>query len=512
MSELSRRGAVLIEHPAMAPPPVAVVAGRARRYRVRRRLRAGVAACALVAVVAGGLAWRSAGSVAAPQPWAAAGPAGMLPAPAVAAVPAGPAPAHAPAGTWRLASYLGEPASWGRNNQGPAAGGYLSCPQAGTCYYAGAPGGGSSSGPGLGFSILYVSHDGGLSWTAVSMTGGASFTTALTCPTARDCLAGGKVSGQAVLLATGDGGLHWSYRALPDGDGVINQLACPTLESCRALATQSAEPSFSGSTTPRAWFLRTDDAGAHWSAESFPARDTIGALSCPSAADCVAVGSGIGRESADGDPPGVVLRTIDGGRAWAPGVLPSGMSFLPFAVASVTCAGTSTCYALGNQPERYHPSDTAHGEICVANPPDPTVPGGVGCKPPAYVEGGAIAVSSDGGATWRMLALPPRTPEAGLYDISCPTARACWIAGEQAVPQNTSAGSNGSSAMILGTMDGGASWSKSTFAAGRLASGQQADSLMAVGEIACPAVNSCVGIGIADQGSYHTPVYTNAGG
>jgi hypothetical protein len=31
-------------------------------------------------------------------------------------------------------------------------------------------------------------------------------------------------------------------------------------------------------------------------------------------------------------------------------------------------------------------------------------------------------------------------------------------------------------------------------------------------EIACPAVNTCVGIGAADQGSYHTPVYTNAGG
>ena len=37
------------------------------------------------------------------------------------------------------------------------------------------------------------------------------------------------------------------------------------------------------------------------------------------------------------------------------------------------------------------------------------------------------------------------------------------------------------------------------------------DSLMPVGEIACPAVNSCVGIGLADQGSYHTPVYTSAG-
>jgi hypothetical protein len=509
MSELSQRGAQLLEHPALAPPPVQVVRERARRYRFRRRVRAVVAACAVVAVVAGGLAWRSARSVPAPQPWAAAGPVALLPAPAVAAVPAGPSPARVLPGTWRLASYLGEPASWGRNNQGPAAGGYLSCPQTGTCYYAGAPGGGSSSGPGLSFGILYVSHEGGLSWTAVSMTGGASFTTALTCPAAGDCLAGGEVSGRAVLLATADGGLHWSYRALPAGDGVINELACPTLESCRALASQSAEPSFSGSTTPHAWFLRTDDAGAHWAAESFPARDTIGALSCPSAAECVAVGSGVGRASADGDPPGVALRTVDGGRTWSRGVLPPGMSFLPFADSSVTCAGTGTCYALGDHPERYHPVDTAQGEICVSNPVSHN--GSIGCVPPAYVEGGVVAVSSDGGTTWRMLALPPRTPQADLYDISCPAAQACWIAGEQAVPQVVGKGYNGSSAMILGTMNGGLSWSKSTFAAGRLASGQQADSLMAVGEIACSAVNSCVGIGVADQGSYHTPVYTNAG-
>jgi hypothetical protein len=510
MSELSRRGAALINHPAMAPPPVEEMAVRARRYRLRRRLRAGVAACAAVAAAAAGLAWQSAEPVPAPQRWAAAGPATALPVPAVAAVPSGPPPAHAAPGTWRLASYLGEPASWNRNNQGPAAG-LLSCPIPDTCYLTGSVGGGSSSRPGPPMDVLYVSHDVGLSWTAVRMTGGASFTTALICPAAGECLAGGEISGQAALLATGDGGLRWSYRVLPAGDGVINRLACPTLQSCRALASQSAQPSWSGSTTPRAWFLRTDDAGAHWSAESFPAVDTIGALSCPSAADCVAVGSGVGRAAADGDPPGMVLRTSNGGRTWARGVLPPAMAFLPFAIASVTCPGTSTCYALGNQPERYHPSPNAGGEMCVANPPVPG--GGVGCTPPAYVEGGAIAASGDGGATWRMLALPPRTPQADLYDISCPDARACWIAGEEAVPQNIpGGGSNGGSAMIIGTMDGGASWSKWTFAAGRLASGQQADSLMAVGEIACPTVNSCVGIGVADEGSYHNPVYTNAGG
>ena len=144
------------------------------------------------------------------------------------------------------------------------------------------------------------------------------------------------------------------------------------------------------------------------------------------------------------------------------------MSFVPFSVGAVTCAGTSTCYALG--------LDNSG-------------------------QAGVASVSTDRGATWRLLALPPRTPQPGLYDISCPTAQACWIAGEQAVPQVIPGrGYNGSSAMILATSDGGASWSKTTFAAQRLASGEQADSLMAVGEIACPAVDSCVGIGVRRPG------------
>src|SRR5262249_57586294 len=96
-------------------------------------------------------------------------------------------------------------------------------------------------------------------------------------------------------------------------------------------------------------------------------------------ADCVAVGSGTGRANAEGLPPGTTLRTTNGGRMWAPGILPSGMFFVPFSVGSVTCAGTSTCYALGLRLERYQTSPSAHlsapgtinHHICAPPPPTP---------------------------------------------------------------------------------------------------------------------------------------------
>jgi hypothetical protein len=534
MSELSRRGARLLEHPALSAPPVAVVADRARRYRARRRLRALVATCAAAAVVATGVAWRAAESAgpapapvsrdaesAGPAPAAvsrAAGPVRMLPAPEVAGVPAWSPPASGPAGTWRLASYLSEPSSWSRNdNSGPAAGGYLSCPQVGTCYYAGGPGGGSTSGPGPNRDTLYVSHDGGLSWTALRLSGEVNFTTALACPAAGDCLAGAEVAGQPALLATGDGGDSWSYRSLPPGDGVIQELTCLAADSCDALAWRPGP--ILGLPTGT-WFLTTSDAGARWSRLSFPAGATIAALSCFTAADCVAVGVTGGRADPARRQLGVALWTADAGRTWTAGRLPAGTSFSPGISPSVVCAGTATCYALGDRSQRYHPQGpvrlpgggTMRGgvTICVSRRARPAMGG---CKPPAYILVGAAAVSTDGGTSWRLLAMPPNTPQPVLFGLSCPTAQDCWIAGTQAVGQVIPGGGyNGGSAMILGTGDGGATWTKATFAATRLASGQQGDSLMAVGEISCPAVNSCVGIGVADAGSYHTPVYTNAGG
>lgn len=475
MSELAKRGALLIADAAMAPPPIGSLRQRARRYRFRRRLRAGLAAVAVIAAAAGGVGWASAGSGPAPQALASGAPLQVLSAPATVRLPAGPARSPGQPGTWQLASYISEPASWSRDNSGPP-GGALSCPQAGTCYLAASPGGGSSSGPGLPMSVLYVSRDGGLSWTAIRMPGDSSFTTALDCPTAGDCLAGGEVAGHGVLLSSSDGGYRWSYRSLPAGDGVIGELDCPATASCRALASATGSPPAFGQEAAPTWFLATDDAGAHWTAGTFPAGFTtsleINALSCLSASACAVLGQGPGHPNTLHDPPADVLRTANGGRTWTAVQLPGGMSLVQIGAGPgwLTCAGTSTCYALAFTPQR--------GQ-----------------------EEGAGAVSTDGGATWRMLTLPPGTSDPELDSISCPSAADCWMAG----------GLNGT-AMVLATRDTGAVWTKTTFAAGRLAPGQQADSQWDVGEISCPTVSYCVAMGVADQGSDHTPVYTTAGG
>jgi hypothetical protein len=39
----------------------------------------------------------------------------------------------------------------------------------------------------------------------------------------------------------------------------------------------------------------------------------------------------------------------------------------------------------------------------------------------------------------------------------------------------------------------------------------QGDAFMAVGDIQCPQLNECVALGVSDQGSKSTPVYTSRG-
>ena len=41
--------------------------------------------------------------------------------------------------------------------------------------------------------------------------------------------------------------------------------------------------------------------------------------------------------------------------------------------------------------------------------------------------------------------------------------------------------------------------------------GMQGDSFMDIGQIQCPSPDACVAIGVSDQGSTSTPIYTNHG-
>ena len=121
-------------------------------------------------------------------------------------------------------------------------------------------------------------------------------------------------------------------------------------------------------------------------------------------------------------------------------------------------------------------------------------------------------MSADGGRTWTERPLPSDIPQPDLSQISCPTDSTCYASGGEAIAQRFPGGSsNGGSAMILATSDAGLNWSRIRFPVpAHVPAGMQIDSFMDVGGIQCPAVNACVALGLSDQGSRSTPVYTDS--
>jgi photosystem II stability/assembly factor-like uncharacterized protein len=384
---------------------------------------------------------------------------------------AGPAAA---AGHWRLASYLVS-AGWKQHTAGPESG-YMTCPTTQTCYVEGdnSP---SARGP-ADLDSFFVSDDAGLSWSVLPVPSGLTFSTALSCAAAADCAAGGRYNGQPVFVRTADGGHSWTIDPLPaDTDGAIFQLSCPTT-TCSALVTASpvqlpVAQQYHGGVT----FLRITDAGRHFVTSSFPARMSMQTLSCPTDRDCVAVGVSSGRLGAnDNASRGFVQITTNGGATWTQGRLAAGFS--PGYMPVITCPDASHCFMLGT-----------------ANPKTDT---------------GDVAMSADGGRTWVQRPLPAGLPQPYLAGISCPTGSACYVSGTEAVAQRFGKlGSNGGSAMILTTSDAGQTWNRVRFAVpARIPAGMQIDAFMEIGAIQCPRAGRCVALGVSEQGSRSTPVYT----
>jgi len=385
-------------------------------------------------------------------------------------------PTAAVAGSWHLAAYLTKE-GWQLHTQGPEPG-HLTCPTASTCFVTG-DNAKSASGP-TDNDTLYVTYDGGTTWNALPVPAGVGFTSALSCTSASICAAGAQRAGQSVLLTTSDGAHQWTVQPLPSGSGWLTDLTCPTASTCAGL-TLGISPDF----------VVTRDGGATWASHAFSGQ-SMGSLACPSTTRCVALGTQTGVSGQSG----VVMSTTDGGLSWQAGTLPSGFSV--DYLSHVTCAGEAHCYALGL--------------ISVANPGPEVMPdGGSSYSSGATILVGAVAASDDGGATWQLKPLPADVPQPQLSQISCPTARDCWVSGEEAVPEVIGTSVNGGSAVVLVTHDGGATWQKVTFVVPPGAPNDQGgDAYMSVGDIQCPSVSSCVGLGISDQGSSTTPVYTDA--
>jgi hypothetical protein len=103
-------------------------------------------------------------------------------------------------------------------------------------------------------------------------------------------------------------------------------------------------------------------------------------------------------------------------------------------------------------------------------------------------------------------------PLPSLTDLACPTVDTCYAAGEAAIPQQIGNAWNMGSSVVAVTHDAGRTWQRVTFQVpSQVPGGMQADSFMTIGQIQCPRPTACIAIGVSDQGSTNTPIYTNNG-
>ncbi len=411
------------------------------------------------------------------------------------ALPADSAGINAQAGMWRLTSYL-VAKGWQENSAGPAPG-MLTCPTAATCYVEG-DSAKSRNGP-SDINSFYVSNDGTQTWSVLPVPAGVRFTSALSCASETACAAGGVYYGhQPVYISTANGGHSWTVRPLPAAVGQIIKMTCDTATDCRGLSSATGKTVTPGIATMYAGtrFFATADGGQRVTVVRFPTYALMQSLACPTAAHCVAVGvfsKFSQREGPDADH-GVLLTSDDGGLTWQRHAWPKGYG--PGWEPEVTCSDAGHCAMIG-----FVEHDGFEGNAV----------GYTSGKD--AVQYSVIGLSADGGRTWtRTSVFPSSIPYPLMNSLTCPSSTTCYAAGGDLIPEHIGSTFNAESAVVAVTHNAGRTWQRVTFAVpAQVPSGMQGDSFMNVGQIQCPRADACVAIGISDQGSTSTPIYTNHG-
>ena len=237
-----------------------------------------------------------------------------------------------------------------------------------------------------------VSTDGGATWHAVSGSRGFGISVAgLSCVSASSCVAAGTALGSfdgSILpvdygytrfATSSDAGRRWTPRPAAAG-WLIRAITCPTDAACLGVGTTSGG---------RASAFELTSTGGIEPVSTLPrALQALVDVSCTGRDRCVAVGDGASSRA-------VAVWSTDRGHRWHGARLPSGIESL----AAVSCSSSGLCLAGG------------------AEVTQPLPPGGN----PGVAEidccDGVLLRSSDSGRTWRVL-------EVGIGDVSSISCRA----------------------------------------------------------------------------------------
>lgn len=446
--------------PSMEPPPAPA---RRRRWSPRRRRGAVAVAAAVVVLlsVLAGVGVIGGGGLSRPltTAWKTAR----------AFVPAHHRVRH---GTWHLVDAL-LTGTWQQNVYGPG-GTWLSCSPDGTCYIlSGKYPSAMYNAPLLGVT-LYVSADAGQTWSALPVPSGLAPTTPLECSGPQWCATGGTYNGQPVLAVTRNGGHSFTIDPLPTGVGALRALACPSSGECAGLASTSKNPTIANTEWMDATFLVTTDGGSTFKDESILAGDSMFDLACTTATHCTVIGTtDASINTRTKVSAGVSAVTSNQGRTWTAGSLPKGTGIMPV-MTSLACPDSEKCFVTG-----YFTT----------------------------TRGSDIAASNDGGATWTLDALPSDVPRPQLGAITCPTASECWAAGAESVRRKVGSITNAESPVLLGTTNGGTTWSKVVFSVPPNAPNPTGQSYLNIGPVTCLNQGACVAKGVTARGARYAPIY-----
>lgn len=427
-------------------------------------------------------------------------------------------------GTWRLVDSL-LTGTWQQNVYGPPPGS-VSCSPDVTCYVlSGKYLSASTAAPVS--ETLYVSTDEGATWSALPMPSGLVPTTQFECGRPQWCATGATYDGQPVLAVTRDGGHSFTIDPLPTGVGTLHTLSCPSTGACMGLVSTSLHTQAPVDAT----LLVTDDGGSTFRDEPILSGDSMIDLACSSNTDCTTVGL-TDASAHQFVPVGVSEVTSDQGRTWATGSLPTGFGVK---FSELSCADAQRCFLAGfvpipnKQTAQCASTRTASARTSTFPAMSPKVAAiskteaklkaaaaaeefaeddvsGGSCQ--AVTQVSDIASSSDGGLTWTPDVLPPDVPAPDLNGLSCPTATECWAAGQEEVAQKIGKGIDMGSPVLIGTTDGGSTWSKVVFSVPSTAPNAAGQSYLSIGSVTCPTNSLCLARGTAAQGSRYATVYS----
>jgi hypothetical protein len=167
----------------------------------------------------------------------------------------------------------------------------------------------------------------------------------ISCTPAGLCLVAGYTPtstghGQGAIALSADGGTTWVAGTVPTGAGVLQGATCVTALSCVAVGTTST--TVSDIIPADGLVLLSADGGHTWvsAPATSPVADIYG-IDCPTAKVCAIVGTRwIGTPTVG---TGAVAHSSDGGVTFTQ----SSTAYVPLTLTAVSCPSAATCVAVG---------------------------------------------------------------------------------------------------------------------------------------------------------------------